>query len=87
MEACLKLPKENRFIRVYMDIKGENLYLSVTNSSSGKPNKSGERFMSSKVGSHGFGLLRMEGIVRKYGGIHKTNGEMDAFTAEILLPI
>ncbi|MDF2544320.1 MAG: putative two-component sensor kinase [Herbinix sp.] len=87
MEACLKLPKEKRFIRVYMDIKGENLYLSVTNSSSGKPNKFGERFMSSKAGSHGFGLLRMEGIVRKYGGIHKTNGEMDAFTAEILLPI
>lgn len=87
MEACLKLPKEKRFIRVYMDIKGENLYLSVTNSSSGKPNRSGERFVTSKAGSHGFGLLRMEGIVRKYGGIHKTNGEMDAFTAEILLPI
>ena len=87
MEACLKLPKEKRFIRVYMDIKGQNLYLSVTNSSSGKPKKFGVHFITSKAGSHGFGLLRMEGIVRKYGGIHKTNGETNAFTAEILLPI
>jgi hypothetical protein len=43
--------------------------------------------MTSKAGNHGFGLLRMESIVHKYGGIHKTNGEADAFTAEILLPI
>jgi sensor histidine kinase regulating citrate/malate metabolism len=87
MEACLKLPKEKRFIRVYMDRKAENFYLSVTNSSAGKPQKSGERFVTSKAGNHGFGLLRMDNIVRKYGGIQKTNGEADAFTAEILLPI
>ena len=87
MEACLKLPKEKRFIRIYMDRKGANLYLSVTNSSLGKPKKSGARFLTSKAGNHGFGLLRMEGIVHKYDGIYKTNGEMDAFTAEILLPI
>jgi sensor histidine kinase regulating citrate/malate metabolism len=87
MEACLKLPKEKRFIRVYMDLKGDNLYLSVTNSSSGKPRQSDGRFVTSKMGNHGFGLLRMENTVRKYGGIHKTNGEADAFTAEILLPI
>ena len=87
MEACSKLPKEKRFIRVYMDIKGENLYISVTNSSPGKPEKSGVFFVTSKAGSHGFGLLRMEAIIRKYNGIQKTNGEADAFTAEILLPI
>ena len=87
MEACAKLPNEKRFIRVYMDIKGENLYISVTNSSPGKPERSGGRFLTSKAGSHGFGLLRMEAIIRKYNGIQKTNGEADAFTAEILLPI
>jgi sensor histidine kinase regulating citrate/malate metabolism len=87
MEACLKLPEDKRFIRVYIDRKGANLYLSVTNSSPGKLEKSGERFVTTKPGNHGFGLLRMEGIVRKYGGIHKTNSEADAFTAEILLPI
>lgn len=87
MEACLKLPEEKRFIRVYMDTKGANLYLSVTNSSPGKPKKSGQRFITSKSESHGLGLLRMENIVRKYGGIHKVNGEADAFTAEILLPV
>ena len=87
MEACLKLPKKERFIRVYMDIKGGNLYLSVTNSASGKPEKSGDRFITSKVGNHGFGLLRVENIVRKYNGVHKTNGETDAFTVEILLPL
>ena len=87
MEACAKLPKEKRFIRVYMDIKGENLYISVTNSSPGKPEKSGVFFVTSKAGSHGFGLLRMEAIIRIYNGIQKTNGEADAFTAKILLPI
>lgn len=87
MEACVKLPDEKRFIRVYMDIKGANLYISVTNSSSGKTEKFGGRFLTSKTASHGFGLLRMEAIVRKYGGIQKANSEADAFTAEILLPI
>jgi len=87
MEACVKLPKEKRFIRVYMDLKGANLYISVTNSSSAKPIKSGGRFITSKTGYHGFGLMRMEAIIQKYNGIQKTNGEADAFTAEILLPI
>ena len=87
IEACAKLPIEKRFIRVYMDIKGANLYISVTNSSIAKPVKSGGRFVTSKTGYHGFGLLRMEAIIHKYNGIQKTNGESDAFTAEILLPI
>ena len=40
IEACLRIDDEaKRFIRVYADLKRDNLYLSVTNSSGGKIQK------------------------------------------------
>jgi sensor histidine kinase regulating citrate/malate metabolism len=85
-EACEKLPEEARFIRLYIDVKREQLYISVTNSAPGRPKRLGGRYVSEKSGYHGLGLLRVDRIVAKYGGWLKRADEDGVFTTEILLP-
>ena len=87
IEASLKLPAEERLIRVYMEIKGQQLYLSFTNfTATGKMSKQDGRFTTSKGQGHGFGLVRIDNIVERYGGYISRNSEDGAFTTEILLP-
>jgi sensor histidine kinase regulating citrate/malate metabolism len=88
MEACIQIPnKEDRFIRIYMDIVKKQLYISVTNSMSGKAKKNGMHYLSSKEGVHGFGLLRIDSIVSKYGGFINRQNEQDVFATEVMLPL
>ena len=35
MEACMELPPERRLIRIYMEMKGNFLYLALTNTAGG----------------------------------------------------
>lgn len=88
MEACLKLPnEEDRHMRVYIDIKRNQLYISVTNTSGGNAHKQNGRYLSGKGGNHGFGLMRVDRLIDKYGGYIKRRDEEGAFSTEILLPI
>lgn len=87
MEACMQVPREERFIRIYIDIIKKQLYISVTNSMSGKAVKSGNRFLSDKSGSHGFGLLRIDAIVSKYNGFLNRQSENGVFATEVMLPL
>ena len=88
IEACMRLDDEaKRFIRLYMDLKRDNLYLSVTNSSGGKTKKQDGRYISGKDENHGFGLMRLDKIVDKYAGYIKRRDEDGAFTSEIMLPL
>ncbi len=88
IEAGQKLPKENRIIRVYMDLKGTQLYISFTNFTSGKKlKKTNGLFASTKHGDgHGFGLTRIDSIIKKLDGYVNRNSEDGAFTTEILIP-
>lgn len=87
MEASLALPEEKRLIRVYMDMKGTQLYISFTNFTAAKKlSKVGGGFKTSKGEGHGFGLVRMDDIVSRYDGYLSRNSEDGAFTTEILIP-
>lgn len=87
MEASMALPEENRLIRVYMDMKGTQLYISFTNFTAAKKlSKVGRGFKTSKGEGHGFGLVRMDDIVFRYDGYLSRNSEDGAFTTEILIP-
>jgi sensor histidine kinase regulating citrate/malate metabolism len=87
IEATEKLPEEKRVIRVYMDMKNTQLYISFTNFTAGKKlNKTGGRFKSTKGDGHGFGLVRIDAIVERLEGYISRNSEDGAFTTEILLP-
>ena len=87
IEASVSLPPERRVIRVYMDMKDVQLYISFLNfTNSGKLTKVGNFFKSSKGGDHGLGLGRIDSVVKKLGGYLSVNSEEGAFTTEILLP-
>ena len=83
----MKLPEDQRLIRVYMDMKNTQLYISFTNFTAGnKLPKEGKLFRSTKGGGHGFGLVRIDAIVERLDGYISRNSEDGAFTTEILLP-
>lgn len=83
MEACMGLPPEKRLIRLYMEMKGNYLYLALTNTAAGKKKKS---FGSAKGEGHGLGLIRLDETVKKNGGYVTRASEDNAFSTEILLP-
>ena len=87
MEASMALPEEKRMIRVYMDMKGTQLYISFTNFTAAKKlSKVGKGFKTSNGEGHGFGLVRIDDIVSRYDGYLSRNSEDGAFTTEILIP-
>lgn len=87
IEASLALPEDRRQIRVYMDMKGTQLYISFTNfTATKKLVKYGKRFASTKGEGHGLGLVRIDSIVDKLDGYLSRNSEDGAFTTEILIP-
>ena len=88
IEASMTLPEDKRQIRVYMEVKNTQLYISFTNfTAQVKQMKIGNRFASTKGDGHGLGLLRMDNIVERLGGYLNRNSEDGAFTTEILLPV
>ena len=87
IEASMKLPEGSRMIRVYMDMKNTQLYISFTNfTATGKLEKVGRLFRTSKGKGHGLGLIRIDAIVERLGGYLSRNSEEGAFTTEILIP-
>jgi len=87
IEASQKLPEDQRLIRVYMDMKGTQLYISFTNfTASKKMEKVGKVFKTSKGDGHGFGLVRIDAIIERLDGYLSRNSEDGAFTTEILIP-
>jgi sensor histidine kinase regulating citrate/malate metabolism len=89
MEACLKQPDEaERFIRVYIGIFKEQLYISVSNSVGGEIKKSGKTYFSTKnSATHGFGLMRVDKIAQKYSGYINRQNEEAVFATEVMLPL
>ena len=87
MDASAELPEEERLIRVYLDMKGTQLYISFTNlTATRKQKKLAGRFATTKGAGHGFGLVRIDTIVEKLDGYLSRNSEDGAFTTEILIP-
>ncbi len=95
IEGCCAIPPKEvlqeddlkeRFIRIYIGMKGKMLYFSMLNSAGAKKKKVGTLFASNKSGIHGFGLKRAEAILEDKGGWCKYNSEEGAFTSEFLVP-
>jgi sensor histidine kinase regulating citrate/malate metabolism len=88
IEACLDLPEEERMIRIFMEMKSTQLYMSFTNSTASRKQRklASGRFSSTKGEERGFGLARIDNIVLRHNGYIIRNSEDGAFTTEILLP-
>ena len=87
IEENINLPEEDRFLRIYIGVKNTQLYLCFTNAAGKRKVKYAKTFLSTKGTSHGFGVSRVESIVKKYEGFFSADSEEGGFTAEILLPL
>lgn len=87
MEACEALPKEQRFVRIYISVKETYLYMVFTNSAGKKQTKVGNLFASTKGSNRGFGLSRVDELIEKYGGYLTRASEDGGYTTEVILPL
>jgi len=88
-EACIMLSDEaDRFIRIYIDVLKNQLYIYISNAASGNVKKSGNTYLTTKEKEgHGFGLMRVDKIVEKYDGFITRQSEEGVFATEIMLPM
>lgn len=85
IEACEKITcRENRFIRVYIGLFKKQFYMSVTNATNQKTRLL--KYYSLKGKGHGFGLYRIDKIIKKRKGYLKRTDEPGVFATEIMLP-
>jgi two-component system, LytTR family, sensor histidine kinase AgrC len=87
MEACAQAEEGGRWVRLYIDVMGEELYLSISNATNGQRRRVGGSYASTKGGTHGFGLLRVDRLVEKYSGYLNRQHEEGIFATEVLLPL
>lgn len=88
VEACDKLRVgETRFLRIYLCIRKQQIYIAVTNATNEVIRKLDREYITQKRGNHGHGLRRIDAIVEKYQGYIKRTNEPGVFSTEIMLPL
>ncbi|MBQ6164470.1 MAG: GHKL domain-containing protein [Clostridia bacterium] len=88
MEACAEVePPSDRFLRVYIGAFKRQLYISVTNAMRGAPDRRGKTYRTTKGEGHGFGLQRIDRVVKQYGGYINRQHEEGVFGTEIMIPL
>ena len=88
VEACEKLRiDEDRFLRIYICIRKQQLYIAITNATNEVIRKLNREYITQKRGNHGHGLRRIDAIVEKYQGFIRRANEPGAFSTEIMLPL
>lgn len=88
IESCERVEEpEKRFIRVYIGILKQHLYISVTNAAGEVKRASRGQYLSTKGPGRGFGLKRVDAIVHACGGYLNRQSEPGVFATEVMLPL
>lgn len=87
IEACMKVNEKDRFIRIYVSILKQQLYISITNSALEDLNFNERNYISEKRGNHGHGMKRVKLTVDKYNGYLNLQNEPGVFVSEVMLPL
>lgn len=88
VESCRKMPEGvTRFLRIYLCVRKQQLYIAVTNSTGEVVRKLDAEYISNKRGDHGHGLKRIDIVVEKYQGYIRRANEPGVFSTEIMLPL
>lgn len=88
LEACEQMPPDiEPFLRIYIGIFKQQLYISVTNSTKDLVRKLDHEYITNKRGNHGHGLKRIYNTVKKYEGFINSQNEPGVFVTEIMLPL
>lgn len=85
VEACDKTT--DKFMRLYIGLFKNQLYISVTNSTNEVVRKFDNEYITTKRGNHGHGLKRINNIVAKYDGFINRKNEPGVFVTEVMLPL
>ena len=93
IEACEKIKSQEgnqfpqKFIRIYIGMFKQQLYISVSNSTNAKHRRRLNELVTSKLGEHGFGLRRIDKIAEQYDGFVNRKNEPGIFATEVMLPV
>ena len=93
IEACEKIKPvdsaatPHKFIRIYIGMFKQQLYISVSNSTNAKRRRRLNELVTSKLGEHGFGLRRIDKIAEQYDGFVNRKNEPGIFATEVMLPV
>ena len=89
IEACEKITEGTapRFIRIYIGLFKNQLYISVSNATCEKHRRRLSELVTSKLGEHGFGLRRIDKLAEKYDGYVNRKNEPGIFATEVMLPL
>ena len=93
IEACEKIKASDstttppKFIRIYIGMFKQQLYISVSNSTNAKHRRRLNELVTSKLGEHGFGLRRIDKIAEQYDGFVNRKNEPGIFATEVMLPL
>ena len=93
IEACEKIKCSGegalpqKFIRIYIGVFKQQLYISVSNSTNAKHRRRLNELVTSKLGEHGFGLRRIDKIAEQYDGFVNRKNEPGIFATEVMLPL
>ncbi len=93
IEACEKIKCAGesalppKFIRIYIGMFKQQLYISVSNSTNAKRRRRLNELVTSKLGEHGFGLRRIDKIAEQYDGFVNRKNEPGIFATEVMLPL
>lgn len=94
VESCEKVVKaqeegaeDTPFLRLYIGVLKQQLYISVANATTETVRKSSSEYFTNKRGNHGHGLKRIDLVVEKYGGYINRQNEPGVFVTEIMLPL
>ena len=87
IEACMKLPPEQRFLRVESAVTNKYLAVTIANSYGGQAAMRNGAYLSDKRRreSAGVGLESVNAVVRAYHGEMKLDGQNGVFTVYIML--
>ncbi len=87
LEACDELEEQCRFLRIYMVVKGAQLYISIQNSAKEDLDFNERNYISKKRGNHGLGMKRVKALTDRYEGYLILANEPGIFAAELTLPL
>lgn len=87
VEACLRQPKEGRYIRMAGRLESDRLVLVVDNSFDGTLNRQDNRFLSRKHAGVGQGIESVRELVLRAGGTLRIHPEASVFQVDLSLPI
>jgi len=87
LEACRMIEEKDRFLRIYMTVNKNQLYLSIQNSAKEEPDFNERNYITKKRGNHGLGMKRVQAAVDKYHGYLNLANESGIFAAEVTMPV